>query len=268
VTVKSTRRKFLIGGAVLGATGALGLPGCTDAQKKVLDQATSSSAAGGGLRDIGHIVILMQENRSFDHYFGTMSGVRGFSDPDALAGGAVFSQHGYAPAASGQLRPFRLRQEPPQDDGQTIHDIAHTWMIQHQSWNNGKMDSFVSAHVAGDGPADGPLTMGYYTRTDLPFYYALADAFTVCDAYHCSVLGPTDSNRVMAWSGTIDPNGAAGGPVLVTHGVDRVKDYGKLRWETMPERLLKAGVSWKVYNDGEGLATGRITCRVSGAAAR
>lgn len=108
----------------------------------------------------------------------------------------------------------------------------------------------MSAHVAGDGP----LTMGYYTRADLPFYYALADAFTVCDSYHCSVLGPTDSNRVMAWSGTIDPDGAAGGgPVLVTRGVNRLSDYGKLRWETMPERLLQAGVSWKIYNDGEGL---------------
>lgn len=251
--VKSTRRKFIVGGAALGAIGAIGLPGCTDDQKKTLGQATSSATAGGSLRDIGHIVILMQENRSFDHYFGTMSGVRGFSDPDALNGGAVFSQRGYAPAAHGQLRPFRLRQEPPADDGQTIRDIAHTWTIQHQSWGNGTMESFVSAHVAGDGPADGPLTMGYYTRADLPFYYALADAFTVCDSYHCSVLGPTDSNRVMAWSGTIDPDGAAGGPVLVTHGVDRLSDYGKLRWETMPERLLQAGVSWKVYNDGEGL---------------
>lgn len=79
----------------------------------------------------------MQENRSFDHYFGTMSGVRGFSDPDAPNGSAVFSQRGYAPAAHGQLRPFRLRQEPPADEGQTFHDIAHTWTIQHQSWDNG-----------------------------------------------------------------------------------------------------------------------------------
>jgi phospholipase C len=194
-----------VGGSALGAVGALGLSGCTDAQKKVLGQATSSSAPGGGLRDIGHIVVLMQENRSFDHYFGTMSGVRGFSDPDALDDGTVFSQRGYSSTATGRLRPFRLRQEPPKDDGQTIFDIAHTWEIQHRSWNDGAMDSFVSAHVAGDGPAHGPLTMGYYARADLPFYYALADAFTVCDAYHCSVLGPTDSNRVMAWSGSIDP---------------------------------------------------------------
>ena len=63
------------------------------------------------------------------------------------------------------------------------------------------MDAFVTAHLAADGPDNGPLTMGYYARADLPFYYALADAFTICDGYHCSVLGPTDPNRVMAWSG-------------------------------------------------------------------
>jgi len=246
----------MAGAAALGALGAAGLTGCTDDQKRVVEQASSMPAVGR-LDDIEHIVILMQENRSFDHYFGALSGVRGFSDPGALLGGAVFSQRGYQPGVgadpSGHLRPFRLRQDPPSDRGQTINDIAHTWTIQHQSWNSGAMDSFVTAHVAEDGAENGPLTMGYYARADLPFYYALADAFTVCDAYHCAVLGPTDPNRVMAWSGTIDPDGTAGGPVLVTHGTDRVKYYGTLNWETMPERLLGAGVSWKVYNDAEGL---------------
>ena len=89
--------------------------------------------------------------------------------------------------------------------------------------------------------------MGYFTRQDLAFYYALADAFTVCDGYFSSVMGPTDPNRVMAMSGTIDPDGKAGGPVVETY-VDRIPHYGKLSWETMPERLQAAGVSWKVYN--------------------
>ena len=256
----ATRRGFITGSAALGAAGAmgaLGLGGCTADQARTLERASGTPAAGASLNDIGHIVILMQENRSFDQHFGTLSGVRGFSDPAAPGGGAVFRQRGYRPGAgadpSGHLRPFRLREDPPATRGQTINDIAHSWTIQHQSWNNGAMDSFVTAHVADDGPADGPLTMGYYTRTDLPFYHALADAFTICDGYHCSVLGPTDPNRVMAWSGTIDPDGAAGGPVLVTRGVDRLRYYGSLRWETMPERLLEAGVSWKVYNDPAGL---------------
>ena len=71
------------------------------------------------------------------------------------------------------------------------------------------MDDFVQAHLAADGDANFAATMGYFDRAELPFYYALADAFTICDAYHCSVLGPTDPNRVVALSGTIDPAGAA-----------------------------------------------------------
>jgi phospholipase C len=70
----------------------------------------------------------------------------------------------------------------------------------------------------------------------------------VCDSYFCPVLGPTDPNRVMGISGTIDPDGKAGGPLLETAVLNRLSQFGKLRWETMPERLQAAGVSWKVYN--------------------
>jgi phospholipase C len=83
------------------------------------------------------------------------------------------------------------------------------------------------------------------TRQDLAFYYALADAYTVCDSYFCPVLGATDPNRVMGISGTIDPDGKAGGPFLETAVLDRLSQFGKLRWETMPQRLQAAGVSWK-----------------------
>jgi len=99
---------------------------------------------------------------------------------------------------------------------------------------------------AYQGPEHGVLTMGYYRRPDLPFYYALADAFTLCDNYHCSVMGPTHPNRLMALSGTIDPTGAAGGPVLLTNEASQA--IGSVHWDTMPEVLEEAGVSWKVYN--------------------
>ena len=112
------------------------------------------------------------------------------------------------------------------------------------------MDAFVSTHVAtaNDGPENGFVTMGYFTRHDLAFYYALADAFCICDGYHSSVLGPTDPNRVMSVSGTIDPAGTKGGPVVETYS-NRAEDYGAFSWETMPEALSAGGVSWKVYND-------------------
>jgi phospholipase C len=230
----------------------------TGAQGRLIDQASAAPAGSASLGDIQHVVILMQENRSFDHYFGTLSGVRGYSDPDILSqfvggrGYPVFDQFGYQPGggadASGYLQPFRLYSDPPLRDGQTTNDISHTWPVQHDCWNGGAMDKFVATHVGVDGAAHGPVTMGYYTRADLPFYYALADAFTVCDAYFSSVIGPTDSNRLMAISATIDPGGTAGGPVVETFG-DRIAEYGKLSWPTMPERLQAGGVSWKVYND-------------------
>ena len=260
-----SRRSFLVGGVAAGVTaGVAGLGGIRARPAAAsVDAAASVSPAGtGSLADIEHVVILMQENRSFDHYFGTLSGVRGFSDPSVLrqrVGGArypVFDQFGFAPGVGvdpgGYLQPFHLLSDPPTEDGQTTNDITHSWGPQHQSWNGGAMDSFIQTHLAADGNANGPVTMGYFNREDLGFYYALADAFTICDSYFCSVLGPTDPNRLMAMSATIDPAGTAGGPVLETF-TNRVAEWGALDWETMPERLLAAGVSWKVYNDPLGL---------------
>ena len=157
-------------------------------------------------------------------------------------------------SSSGYLQPFHLKSDPPTENGQTTNDISHNWGPQHQSWDSGAMDAFVTAHLAADGASNGPVTMGYFTRKDLAFYYALADAFTICDGYHCSVLGPTDPNRVMSISATIDPAGVAGGPCLVTQTSERQLDYGTFTWTTMPEQLSAAGVSWKVYNDPTALS--------------
>jgi phospholipase C len=254
----------MVGGAAaaIGAAAASRLHpgGVTDEQARLLDKVTAVSAAtSASLSDVKHIVILMQENRSFDHYFGTLSGVRGFSDPSVplnANGTPIFDQYGFqpgsGPSASGYMQPFNLLNNPPSENGEDTNDIDHSWTGQHNSWNGGKLDSFITSHLATDGAANGPVTMGYFTRSELAFYYALADAFTICDGYHCSVLGPTDPNRLMAMSASIDPAGAHGGPVITTAS-DRLAMTGKLNWETMPEALLKAGVSWKVYNDPTGI---------------
>jgi phospholipase C len=259
-----SRRTLFKGGLAVGAgAAALGLspPAGASVERALAIDPVSTSPT---LSDIRHVVFLMQENRSFDHYFGTLSGVRGFSDPKVLTNEIngvrvpVWNQYGYQPGIgvdpSGYLQPFDLEQQFPTDNGDCTNDISHEWGPQHQSWDGGKMDCFVQAHLEADGGANFVATMGYFNRAELPFYYALADAFTICDAYHCSVLGPTDPNRVMALSGTIDPAGAAGGPVLVTQTTGRAEQYGKLSWTTMPEQLLDAGVTWKVYNDPTGLA--------------
>ncbi|MDE2367894.1 MAG: phospholipase C, phosphocholine-specific [Burkholderiales bacterium] len=194
----------------------------------------------GTLMDVDHIVILTQENRSFDHYFGTLRGVRGFGDPRPapLPGGqSVFNQ----PYNGGTVLPFRP--DLPALGLQFLNGTPHDWNSSHAAWNAGRNDQWV--------PNKGVNTMAYLTRSDIPYHYALADAFTVCDAYHCSVMGPTDPNRYHLWTGWLGNDGSGGGPVI---GNDEL-GYG---WSTYPERLSRAGVRWKVYQDvGVGLdATG------------
>ncbi|WP_433454114.1 phosphocholine-specific phospholipase C [Streptomyces sp. CA-142005] len=189
----------------------------------------------GTVRDVEHIVVLMQENRSFDHYFGTLRGVRGFGDPRSVTqnGRAVWKQSD----GTKDILPFR----PDADDlGLAfLQDLPHGWQDTHAAFNGGKYDKWV--------PAKGTTTMAHLTREDIPFHYALADAFTICDAYHCSFMGSTDPNRYYMWSGYVGNDGQGGGPVL---GNDE-KGYG---WTTYPERLEKAGVSWRIYQDvGDGL---------------
>jgi phospholipase C len=215
---------------------------------KLVERALAASSGCGSLKDIEHIVILIQENRSFDHYFGTYKGVAGFQDPSALPG--VFGQAGY-PTATSKLYPFHL---DTQTGGDCTNDIDHSWGPQHIYWDGGSMDKWVSEHVAVDGSQNGPLCMGYYNRNDLPFYYALADGFTLCDHYHCSVIGPTDPNRCYTMSAWIDPHGTNGGPIVSTLSSTRIQTYGKFTWKTMPEVLQDAGVTWKVYESPENLS--------------
>ena len=232
-----TRRR-LLGDAARLAAGAL----AATFMPPNVRRAMAEPAPAASFSDIKHVVLLMQENRSFDHYFGTMAGVRGFGDPGAMklkTHRTVFHQPD-AQSPNGYLLPFHL--DTRTTSAQKIPSTSHGWLTQHKSWNNGKMDNWLPAHRKADGP-NGPFVMGYYTRDDIPFQFALAEAFTVCDAYHCSVMGPTWPNRMYWMTGTIDPAGKNGGPLLYN-----VKPPdGAFHWMTYPERLEKAGISWKVY---------------------
>lgn len=190
----------------------------------------------GTINDVEHIVFLMQENRAFDHYFGTLRGVRGYGDPrPALlgAGKPVW----YQPDGSGYVLPFH----PTADNlgMQFLEGTPHGWPDSQAAWNGGKYDQWI--------PNKGRTTMAYLTRQDIPFHYALADAFTICDGYHCSLFGPTDPNRYHMWTGWVGNDGLGGGPVIdnAEAGYD---------WSTYPERLERNGISWKIYQDsGVGL---------------
>ncbi|MFF5476301.1 phosphocholine-specific phospholipase C [Streptomyces sp. NPDC012935] len=223
------RRRFL---QVAGATTAF------TALSSSIQRAAALPAnhRTGSMEDVEHIVVLMQENRSFDHYFGKLRGVRGFGDPRPVAqdgGKSIWHQSN----GTKDILPFH----PDADDlgMQFLEGLPHGWNDGQQAYNGGKYDKWV--------PAKGTTTMAYLNREDIPFHYALADAFTICDAYHCSFIGSTDPNRYYMWSGYTGNDGTGGGPVL---GNDEL-GYG---WTTYPERLEQAGVSWKIYQDiGDGL---------------
>src|SRR5437667_6843913 len=143
----------------------------------------SATNGTGTISDVRHVVIFMQENRSFDHYFGSLKGVRGFGDRNAL----IF-QNGksdfYQPNGGTYVLPINVTT-------QCVAGTAHDWTSTHIGWNSGNWDQWV--------PAKGTTTMAYYSRPDLAFYYSLAEAFTICDGYHCSVMGPTNPNRLYLW---------------------------------------------------------------------
>ena len=238
-----TRRDLLksCGAATAADLVSVLLQGCGAGSSTQPKNPMPSSCAK--LTDIEHVVIFIQENRSFDHYFGSYRGVRGYSEKSM-----AFEQPDSANTSNppvGQLLPFHL--DTATTNAACTHDITHDWVPQHQSWDNGAMDGFVNSKLAIDAN-DAVLAMGYYNRADLPFYYALADAFTICDNYFCSVMGPTDPNRLYTMAASIDPDGKNGGPILQTVVTNRSALYGRLTYTTMPEQLEARGVSWKVYS--------------------
>ncbi len=237
----------------------------------------------GTIRDVEHIVILMQENRPFDHQFGTLYGVRGFADPRAVkinlplqsgtgttpvpvflqpAGAANVAAGFGIPPNSGDLDgpadgaevipPFRVNPEDVSPGlktlgGTYLPGTDHSWSGTHAAWNQGQYDMWAIAH--------GPMAMSYMKREDIPYHYALADAFTVGDAYYCSIMGPTNPNRMYMWTGCVGnvnylgaggTDGMGAGPATY-NGLSVNNAYWV--WQTFPEVLQAAGVSWKVYQD-------------------
>jgi phospholipase C len=245
-----SRRQLLASFGLIGGTAALAGPGRAFTRRGsgvgLARLAASTAPAGSDLGAVEHIVFLMMENRSYDHYFGAYPTGRGFDDHLANSLGAFAQSY---PGAStlnppNVLLPFHLDSMSGEE---CTDDLTHDWGPQHLCWDNGAMDAFVSTHTSStyEG-AHGAMTMGYYLREDLPFYWALADNFTLLDRYHCSILGPTHPNRLMANSGTIDPAGIAGGPVVATNATPDA--LWNCTWSTIQEVLEDAGIAWKVYH--------------------
>jgi len=215
-------------------------------------QAIDAHVRTGTIRDVEHVVVFMQENRSFDHYFGSMNGVRGFADrfPIPVAGveGAEdrtvwIQENGKAKAGPRLIAPF------PLDTARSfalmrVEGTPHNWPDAQYAWDEGRMGRWPESKTAH--------SMSYYRAEDIPFQFALADAFTLCDAYHCSIQTGTNTNRLMLWTGTNDPSGKGAGP-SIGNSHDNVPSLGghpqSYTWTTYTERLEKAGISWRVYQD-------------------
>ncbi|MBZ4189071.1 phosphocholine-specific phospholipase C [Niabella beijingensis] len=210
-------------------------------------------ASGSTFEDAEHIVLLMQENRSFDHCFGALKGVRGFNDPRTLKlanGNPVWAQ---TDKNNATYLPFRLDMQ--QTKITWMGGLPHSWKDQVDARNNGQYDQWLIAKTTGYPGFEGkPMTLGYYNREDIPFNYAFADAFTVCDQHFCSSLTGTTPNRLYFWSGTLRKDGKAGSPALVRNSES---DYSaESDWKTMPELLQENGLSWKVYQNELSLPSG------------
>lgn len=237
------RRRFIqaLAGSTAGAAAAAAWP---DSIRRAL--AIPAARRTGSLQDVQHVVILTQENRSFDHYLGTLRGVRGFDDPRPVplpGGRSVWQQPS---GGSGTLLPFHL--DTRNTSAQCLGDIDHSWKGSHTTWQH--WDAWVATK--------GKMSLGHFKRTDLPYYHALADAFTVCDAYFCSVFGPTNPNRLFLVSGTSGLSVGQDGAQAVSntddgnYTADMANDdpaYRGLRWTTHAERLQAQGVSWRLYQE-------------------
>jgi phospholipase C len=243
-----SRRDFLKKAALL--TGAAGI-------SSVLPPSIQKALAinptiGSTWRDAEHVVFLMQENRSFDHCFGMLKGVRGYNDPRAIDlpnKNPVWLQSN---EKGETFAPFHL--DIKNTKATWMNSLPHSWTNQVNARNDGKFDQWLIEKKSGN-PAyrDMPLTLGYHTRQDLPFNYALADAFTVCDQNFCSSLTGTTPNRLYFWSGTIrEQQNESSRPRVWNEDAD----FGTLNWTTFPERLEDHNISWKCYQNELSIPTG------------
>jgi phospholipase C len=244
-----TRREFLRNAAIF--SGSVGLWGLLDGPiRKAL---AIDPEPGSTFLDAEHIVILMQENRSFDHCYGTLQGVRGLNDPRAISlpnGNPVWIQTN---DAGESYVPFRLNIKDTKATWMGF--LPHNWASQVDARNHGRYDNWLQAKRSGNKEyAHMPLTLGYYNRDDIPFYYSFADAFTVCDQHFCSSITPTLPNRLFYWTGSVREKQTPESTACVRN--EQIMDELLVGWKTFPERLEDLGISWKIYQNELTIPTG------------
>ena len=234
-----TRRR-LLGDTARSAAAAL----ASSLMPPNVQRALAEKPPASSLKQIKHVVLLMQENRSFDHYFGTMAGVRGFDDPHALrlpSGKSVFHQPD-ALSPGGYMVPFHLNTLTT--SAQKIPSTSHAWAVQHASWNDGKMDNWLPAHRKADGVngavRDGPLHAGRHP-------VSVCTGRVVHDLRRLSLFGVwTDLAEPHVLDDRNDrPRRATQRPSHSQHAAQ--KPSQGIHLDDLCRAARKAGVSWKVY---------------------
>ncbi|MGJ7546402.1 phosphocholine-specific phospholipase C [Variovorax sp. LT1R16] len=231
----TSRRNFLRSTATTGMAAAT-LAAFPPSIRRAL--AIEANNATGTIMDVEHVVILMQENRSFDHYFGTLMGVRGFGDRFTVPLAKGLNVWQQSDANGKPLLPYHL--DGTQGNAQRVSGTPHSWSDGQDAWDGGRMSQWPRYKETP--------SMGYFKEAELPFQFSLANAFTLCDAYHCAMHTGTNSNRLFLWTGT---NGPTGANVAVVNNEWDALDYPVTgyQWKTYPERLEEAKVSWIVYQN-------------------
>ncbi|MFD2285126.1 phospholipase C, phosphocholine-specific [Pedobacter petrophilus] len=230
-----SRRSFLKKAALFA--GSAGMASISSAS--VIKALSINPELGSSFYDAEHVVFLMQENRSFDHMFGTMKGVRGFNDPHPHIqpdGNKVWLQkdgQGFTYA------PFHVDINKTKITWQG--GLPHSWNDQVAARNGGKYDKWV--------PVKTPMTLAYYDRQDVPFYYALGDAFTVCDQHFCSSLTGTTPNRLFFFTGTVRGEKSANPIAVVDNNQAESQNNVFVDWPTFQETLEDNGIEWRIYQN-------------------
>ena len=231
---------------------------------------------------ISHLIFIVQENHSFDNYFGTYPGVVGITPETAVPTSlkstgpqmvSPFHLNVTQPISivgdelpPGISSPDQLTNESEDLDdliaeeaanatanNQPFHlpnetigmDLNHAWAVAHEAWDNGKMDGFVAAEKS-------PLTMGYYDRTDIPNYWAYADHYVLDDDFFSSLMGPSFPNHLYIASGTNGPTNMSydwtlNGGVIDNPPSGYTFDGVDLTWSSLAQQLSASGVTWKWY---------------------
>ncbi len=238
----TTRRRF-VSSAAAGAAGlALGslLPGGAAMRLAAQSAGLPDLAWWPSSNKIKHVVILCQENRSFDHYFGAFASI--FGQPGHAALGFTPSALTYYDSSGNPYNPYHLTQFCNQDPD-------HSWEGSHNKWDNGAMDGWVTDED------NTTIAIGYFLQSDHIYHVQLAQAFTLCDHFFCSQIGPTLPNRLYLWTGTsgwdfLSPTSTSDS--LPYNNPSLTAAPPVLSWPTMADVLTAAGLPWKCYSVADG----------------